>query len=130
MLDYAGVLTDADSGLLLGAVHAARGHGVRTALLSNADGGGAVRRRLSAWFDALLFSGETGVAKPDAAAFRLTADRLGLAPSACVFVDDAAHNVAGAVATGMVGVRHRSVTETLGELAVLFPGVVESSDVG
>lgn len=121
VLDYAGVLTDPEAPALLAYLGKARDRGIRTALLSNAAGGGAVRRRLSAWFDALVFSGEAGVAKPAAEAYHLTAERLGLVPAACVFVDDAERNVAGAVAAGMVGVRHTSVEDTLAELDALFP---------
>lgn len=121
VVDYAGVLTDAEAPWLLRALDTAREHGIRTALLSNAESGGLVRQRLAGWFDALLFSGEIGVAKPYAEAYRLTADRLGLRPGACVFIDDAARNVAGAVSVGMAGVHHRSVVETLRELEALFP---------
>jgi FMN phosphatase YigB (HAD superfamily) len=120
VLDYAGVLTDSDAPRLLRALDTARDHGIRTALLSNAAGGGSVRRRLGGWFDAQVFSGEAGVAKPDTEAFLLTADLLGLPPSACVFVDDAPRNVTGAVAAGMVGVHHTSTESTLTELATLF----------
>lgn len=121
MLDYAGVLTDPDAGELFAALDVARDNGIRTALLSNAAGGGQARRRLAAWFDVLVFSGEAGVAKPEAEVYRLTADQLGLSVATCVFVDDSARNVDGAVAAGMVGIRHSSVPETLAELTALFP---------
>ncbi|EIF00321.1 HAD-IA family hydrolase [Saccharomonospora glauca] len=121
VLDYAGVLTDVGGERLLAAVRTARVSGVRTALLSNAAGGPEARRGLTAWFDTLVFSGEVGVAKPDAAVYRLTADRLGVEVGDCVFVDDSSRNVAGAVAAGMVGIRHVSVEDTLMELAALFP---------
>lgn len=121
VVDYAGVLTDAGASELLDVLGLARETGVRTALLSNAAGGAAVRRSLSGYFDELVFSGEVGVAKPDREVFLLTADLLNVPADSCVFVDDAPHNVAGAVAAGMVGVHHTSVVETLGELAVLFP---------
>lgn len=121
VLDYAGVLTDSGAEQLLELVDLARDHGVRTALLSNAAGGGSVRRRLQGWFDDLVFSGEVAAMKPEPAIFRLTADRLRLPPEACVFVDDAQVNVRGAVAVGMVGVRHESVAETVAELLALFP---------
>lgn len=127
VVDYAGVLTDAEASRLLAALEIARQHGVRTALLSNADGGGPVRNRLTHWFDTLVFSGEVGLAKPDVEVYRLTARRLGVETAGCVFVDDSARNVAGAVAAGMVGVRHVSVARTLDELAVLFPGVVRGT---
>lgn len=121
VLDYAGVLTDEDGHRLLDLLDRARDRGVGTALLSNAAGGGSVRRRLSGRFDELVFSGEVGAAKPERAVFLLTADRLGLPAEACVFVDDAPVNVSGAVAAGMIGVNHVSVDDTLAELAALFP---------
>ncbi|WP_197318555.1 HAD-IA family hydrolase [Saccharomonospora sp. NB11] len=124
VLDYAGVLTDVEGERLFEAARTLRAHGVRTALLSNAAGGPAAREAFADRFDVVVFSGDVGVAKPDVAVFRLTADRLGVAPSECVFVDDSVRNVAGAVAAGMVGVRHVGVEETLAELGVLFPVLV------
>ncbi len=127
VLDYAGVLTDVGGERLFAAVQTARVHGVRTALLSNAGGGREAREAFADRFDAVVFSGDVGVAKPDVAVYHLTADRLGVVPSACVFVDDSVANVAGAVSAGMVGVRHVSVEETLAELRVLFPFLVPGS---
>ncbi|EHY88753.1 HAD-IA family hydrolase [Saccharomonospora azurea] len=127
LLDYAGVLTDVGAQRLYAAVRIARAHGVRTALLSNAGGGPEAREAFGDRFDAVVFSGDVGVAKPDVAVYRLTADRLGVTPGECVFVDDSAVNVAGAVSAGMVGVRHVSVAETLAELEALFPFSVSGS---
>ncbi|WP_158892483.1 HAD-IA family hydrolase [Amycolatopsis anabasis] len=121
VLDYAGVLTDPDATELLAAVDELRDRGIRTALLSNAAGGGSARRRLEPYFDAQVFSGEVGVAKPDARVYLLTADLLRLPAAACVLVDDSPGNVRGAVAAGMVGVHHTSVADTLSELGALFP---------
>ncbi|MBN6034498.1 HAD-IA family hydrolase [Amycolatopsis sp. 195334CR] len=121
VLDYAGVLTDPDAAALFEALDLLRDRGVKTALLSNAPGAsGPAKRRLAPFFDALVFSGEVGVAKPDERVFLLTADRLGLPPEHCAFVDDSAGNVRGAVAAGMVGVHHTSVNATLLELDALF----------
>jgi FMN phosphatase YigB (HAD superfamily) len=47
------------------------------------------------------------MAKPTAAIFRLAAERLGLPPEACVFVDDWDQNVDAARALGMTAVLHR-----------------------
>lgn len=122
VLDYAGVLTDPEAGPLLRSVDRVRADGLRTALLSNAAGGGEVRPRLAGRFDTLVFSGEVGAAKPDPEIYHLTARRLSLTTAECVLVDDSPRYVAGAVAAGMVGVRHVSVEETLAELTTLFPG--------
>ncbi|MEC3980681.1 HAD-IA family hydrolase [Amycolatopsis sp. H20-H5] len=122
VLDYAGVLTDPGADELYGYVQGLRERGVRTALLSNAPGASAeAKRSLSPYFDALVFSGEVGVAKPHREVYLLTAGLLDLPAGRCVFVDDAAVNVRGAVEAGMAGVHHTSVETTLTELGALFP---------
>lgn len=118
VVDYAGVLTDPDADALYAAIDGLRDRGVRTALLSNAAGGGSPR--IERHFDALVFSGQVGVAKPAAQVYLVVADRLGLPTETCVFVDDSRRNVDGAVAAGMIGVHHTSVSATLAELSVLF----------
>jgi putative hydrolase of the HAD superfamily len=125
IVDFGGVLTDpGDSGgdarPLLAAIALARKHGLRTGLLSNADildPGGADLTKL---FDDVLLSGDVGVGKPDARIYLLAAERLGLVPEECVFVDDMVSNVRGAVRVGMVGVHHQDVATTLTELTALF----------
>lgn len=52
-------------------------------------------------FDAIVDSSEVGMRKPEARIYLHTATVLGLSPEECVFVDDFAHNVEGASATGM-----------------------------
>ncbi|MCG3750884.1 MULTISPECIES: HAD-IA family hydrolase [unclassified Amycolatopsis] len=121
LVDYAGVLTDPDAALLYEYLRDARENGTRTALVSNAPGAApGVKTELAQYFDALVFSGEVGVAKPNREIYLVAAERIGLAAPRCVFVDDAERNVRGAVAAGMVGVHHRSIAETLDELAALF----------
>jgi FMN phosphatase YigB (HAD superfamily) len=58
-------------------------------------------------FDDIVVSAEVGVAKPAARIFRLAAERLGLPPAACVFVDDWDKNVEAAREVGMQAVLHR-----------------------
>jgi putative hydrolase of the HAD superfamily len=125
IVDFGGVLTDrGPDGVgeppLIGAVLAARRAGIRTALLSNADGPDEPIPWLEALFDVLVFSGDVGMAKPDPAIYQLAVSRIGLSPGECVFVDDLAVNVRGAVAAGLVGVHHTSVVSTLAELSVLL----------
>ena len=125
VVDFGGVLTDrgpdgAAEPPLIGAVLAARRAGIRTALLSNADGPGEPIPWLDRLFDVLVFSGDVGMAKPDVEIFQLTVSRLGLEPQECVFVDDLAVNIRGAVAAGLVGVHHTAVPSTLAELTALL----------
>jgi putative hydrolase of the HAD superfamily len=82
----------------------------RTAILSNADV--SLRGRLRELgihdlVDTVVSSAEEGVAKPDAEIYRRAAERIRLAPEACVFVDDADANVRAAEALGMRGIVYR-----------------------
>ena len=95
-----------------------RAAGLRTAVLSNADG--PPRPGLEGLADLLLLSGQTGLRKPRPEAFADAAARLGVAPEQCVHVDDLAENVRGARAAGLVAVLHRTRAATLAELEVLL----------
>ncbi|WP_187352193.1 HAD-IA family hydrolase [Allosaccharopolyspora coralli] len=125
ILDFGGVMTDlgggsgADEPPMVTATRAVRAAGLRTALLSNADGG-FDQPEWAELFDAVVVSGTVGVAKPDPEAYALTARRLEVPPEQCVFVDDLRRNVDGAVAVGMVGVHHHSARGTVDELEALF----------
>jgi len=83
----------------------------RCSILSNADV--SLRGRLEGelalhhLFDDIVVSAEVGVAKPAARIFQLAAERLGLPPEACVFVDDWDQNVEAAREVGMQAVLHR-----------------------
>lgn len=83
----------------------------RIGILSNSDA--SLRERLrdglgiADLFDVLVCSAEVGMAKPEPAIYRLAAERLGLSPEACVFIDDHEPNVVAAQAVGMRGVLFR-----------------------
>ncbi len=111
---------------MLAAVEAIRRAGVATGLLSNSWGeGGYPRDRFPALFDAVVISGEVGMRKPDEGIYLLAANRLGLEPERCVFVDDLDTNVAAAERVGMTGVVHTSAEETIERLAELLSLDVE-----
>ncbi|HEX4724448.1 MAG TPA: HAD-IA family hydrolase [Pseudonocardiaceae bacterium] len=122
IVDFGGVITDPDGGdRIVAAVAAARAHGLRTGLLSNADNVDDLDDLVAGIFDDILLAGRVGgFGKPDIRVYLLAADRLGLAPEECVFVDDVAAFVHGAVRAGMVGVHHHDVDTTLTELTALF----------
>ncbi|HYS40710.1 MAG TPA: HAD-IA family hydrolase [Pseudonocardiaceae bacterium] len=115
IVDFGGVLTEPGAEVL---VTVARQRGLRTALLSNADKLGD--DDIAELFDTVVLSGQVGFGKPDIRIYLLTAERLGLTPEQCVFVDDMVSNVRGAVRAGMVGVHHTDVDTTLSELNALF----------
>ncbi len=98
-----------------------RASGVRTALVSNSWGNDYPRDDWDSLFDAVLISGEVGLRKPEPGIYLLAAERLGVPPTQCVFVDDLPPNVRGAVALGMVGVHHVDPATTRRELEALFP---------
>src|SRR5207253_561570 len=82
----------------------------RMSVLSNADLSLAQRLRdAGIWdlFDDVIVSAEVGVAKPEPRIYALAAERLGLPPAECVFIDDAERNVDAARATGMHAVYFR-----------------------
>jgi putative hydrolase of the HAD superfamily len=101
-------------------VRRARGQGISTALLSNSWGNDYPREEWDEIFDAVVISGEVGMRKPEPGIYRLAADRLGLEPAQCVFVDDLGPNVKGAVGVGMVGVKFVTVEQAVEELEALF----------
>jgi HAD superfamily hydrolase (TIGR01509 family) len=67
-----------------------------------------------------VISGEVGLHKPQPEIFELGAERVGLAPASCVFVDDLRENCEGAEAVGMTAVLHRGADETLARLEQLL----------
>jgi putative hydrolase of the HAD superfamily len=106
---------------MLEGVRAARRAGVRTAMLSNSWGEDRYDTALlGELFDAWVISGEVGLRKPDPAIYELAAERLGLPPEACVFVDDLPGNLKPALALGMATVLHRGdAAATLAEVGEL-----------
>ena len=102
-------------------VHRARAAGIRTAMVSNSWGAARYPAQLVAeLFDATVISGREGFRKPDARMYTLGAERLGLEPATCVFVDDLPFNLKPAAALGMATVLHGDPTGTIGRLQGLL----------
>jgi putative hydrolase of the HAD superfamily len=106
---------------MLAAVREARRQGVRTGLISNSWGTRRYdRAQLSELFDGVVLSGEVGIRKPAPEIYRMGAERLGLDPSSCVFVDDLPFNLPPAAELGMATIHHTSAEETIAELERLL----------
>jgi putative hydrolase of the HAD superfamily len=100
----------------------------RTAVLSNADR--TLRQRFEDpdnqvvdLFDVFVCSAEVGLAKPDARIYALTAERLAVPASECVFIDDSERNIVGAREAGMQAIHFRvdqghDLTAQLADLGV------------
>ena len=115
---------------MLGAVRRSRAAGIKTGLISNSWGDGLAYdpALLEELFDAVVISGDVGMHKPEPEIFILGAERIGVAPGDCVFVDDLRENCAGAEAVGMKAILHRGPERTLPQLEELLG--VPLSDAG
>src|SRR5688572_21441162 len=67
-------------------------------------------------FEVVVDSSEVGMRKPDPRIYRLTCERLGVAPARAAFVDDIEDNVAGARNVGLVGIHFTSTGAVLDQL--------------
>jgi putative hydrolase of the HAD superfamily len=106
---------------MLAAVRRARAAGIRTGLVSNSMGAGRYdRATFPELFDGVVISGDVGLHKPQPEIFLLGAERAGVSPEECVFVDDLRENCEGAEAVGMTAVLHRGADTTLPELERLL----------
>ena len=92
--------------------------GIRTALVSNSWR--AEDYDLDDLFDVIVLSGELGIRKPDPAIYVLAAERVGVAPDRCVFVDDLGGNLKPAKALGMTTIRHVTASATIAQLKRLL----------
>lgn len=95
----------------------------QTAIISNAmdDLLEAVTDRypMADAFDLIVGSAYQKVMKPAPEIFEWTLAQLGRAPHEAVFIDDFAHNIAGAKAVGMAAIHYRPGIDLVRELAAL-----------
>ena len=71
---------------------------------------------LLGWFDVVVESSVVGVRKPDPAFYTLACEALGVAPAACVFLDDLGVNLKPARAMGMTTIKVVDPDDALSEL--------------
>jgi putative hydrolase of the HAD superfamily len=114
---FAGMTPDEE---MLDAVRDLRRAGIQTGLISNSWSVDHYDRDLlRELFEVVVISAEVKLHKPEPEIYLLAAERLGVEPGACLFVDDLRENCEGAEAVGMTAVRHRSTGETRERLAEL-----------
>jgi epoxide hydrolase-like predicted phosphatase len=107
--------------VMLAAVLGARQNGIKTGLISNSWGTRRYdREQLSQLFDGIVISGEEGIRKPAPEMYTLGAERIGLAPERCVYVDDLKFNLTPARELGMATVHHVDADQTVSELEPLL----------
>lgn len=115
---------------LLEYIRKLRKDGYKIGLLSNAPADGLrtyfTPQELHDYFDATLVSGDVGLAKPEAAFYRLIAQKLGVEPAACVMVDDRLEFCRGAEYVGMQAIQYKHYDQFRIELAGLLASQSET----
>ena len=126
-----GAGADGESGthaVVVTAIRSLRAAGLRTAALTNnfanADGGTHVSgesdlaRLLADLFDVIVESAVVGLRKPDPRIYELVCERLEIAPTEAVFLDDLGTNLKSARALGLTTIKvddpHAAVAELAG----------------
>jgi putative hydrolase of the HAD superfamily len=105
---------------MVAAVREIRAAGLVTGLISNSWSTAHYdRKMLAELFDTVVISAEVHMHKPQPEIYRLAAERAGVDPTECIFVDDLRENCEGAEAVGMTAVRHRNAAETTAKLVEL-----------
>jgi epoxide hydrolase-like predicted phosphatase len=95
----------------------------KVGLISNAWSGlrpWIVSKKFEDVFDAMTISAEVGVMKPDARIFHMALEKLDVAPSESIFLDDFLENVTGARALGMQAIHFVQPEQALKELKQLL----------
>jgi epoxide hydrolase-like predicted phosphatase len=105
---------------MIAAVRAAGAAGIPVCLVSNSWVMDHYTEEIRALFDAIVISAEVGMHKPQPEIYLLAAERVGVEPEHCVFVDDLRENCAGAEAVGMTAVLHREPAQTVARLEELL----------
>ncbi len=113
---FAGDLLDQE---LVGYIRSLRSR-YHTGIISNAwdDVRAMIEQRwkMADAFDQIMISAEQKLVKPDQRIFHLALEKLEAAPEEAVFIDDFAHNIAGAQAVGMHAIQFYSSEQIRADL--------------
>jgi epoxide hydrolase-like predicted phosphatase len=95
----------------------------RIGMLSNAGGNWLEQmfgKEKAELFDDVVLSYEHGILKPEAEIYKLAAQRLGVKPEECIFIDDNLGHCKGAQKTGMKSICYQDFLQTQKELNKLL----------
>ncbi len=96
----------------------------RTGILSNSFVGARERERRRYGFeemcDAVVYSHEEGMLKPDPRFYLVACERLGFSPASCLLLDDVQANVDGALAVGMQAITFIDNRQAIRDLDALL----------
>ncbi len=96
----------------------------RTGIISNSFAGAREREEAMVGFpdlgDALIYSHEAGISKPDPQIYALACARLAITPAEAVFVDDTETCVDGARLTGMHAILFQDNAQVIREIEALL----------
>jgi putative hydrolase of the HAD superfamily len=90
------------------------GHG--TGMAGSAEKAAAIAE-IFAQFDAVIESSKAGVRKPDPRIYQMMCELIGVAPEACVYLDDLGVNCKPAAALGMTAIKVTTEEQLLTDLA-------------
>lgn len=106
------------------AIRTIRAHGLKTAALTNnwpgagdTDGHADTRGAMDPLFDVVVESAIEGLRKPDPRIYLLACERIAVAPTAAVFLDDLGANLKPARELGMATIKVADSETALAELA-------------
>lgn len=126
------VLSGAIRPAMVDALDRLKGAGYRLACITNnvptGHGAGMARsgdrrdayEQVFARFEQVIESSKAGVRKPDPRIYLMMCERLGLAPAACVYLDDLGINCKPAAQLGMAAIKVTSAEQALRELGGLL----------
>lgn len=93
------------------------GKGVKGAGMTRSDEAATVVARIMARFEHVIESSKAGVRKPDPRIYLMMCEALGVAPAACVYLDDLGINCKPAAALGMTAIKVTGEAQALADLA-------------
>ena len=105
----------------------AHGHG--TGMAPTAEGASRTTDIMQL-FDAIVESSKVGVRKPDPRIYLMMCERIGVEPTACIYLDDLGINCKSAAQLGMKAIKVVSEARALAELEAVtgltFPPIAAS----